>query len=263
MAKPSNKSRASSQAEFLDAAGESIFQLFTESVKDYALFMLDSDGNIVSWTDGASRIKGYSAKEVIGQHVSKFYTREDVAAGLPQEALDVAAKEGRHLCEGWRVNKDGKKVWAEVLTTALRSPDGTLRGFAKVVRDATHRMNLQASLERAAKVSEAQVRAILEVAVDAIITIDRRGHIGVFNKAAQEMFGYRPEEVVGKNIAMLMPQPYRSEHDGYMHNYMKTGRKKIIGIGREVAALKKDGTIFPIDLAVSEVRIGNDVTFTG
>ncbi len=239
------------------------FNLFAEGVRDYALFMLDSEGYVVSWTTGAEKIEGYRTEEIIGKHHAIFFTPEDVAAGVPDEALKGAELEGRHLMEGWRVRRDGTRYWGEVLTSALREPDGKLRGFAKVVRDATHRMNLHASLERAAQVSEAQVRTILEVAVDAIITIDRRGTIGIFNRAAQEMFGYKPAEVVGKNVTVLMPQPYKSEHDGYLHNYMRTGKKKIIGIGREVAAMKKDGTIFPIDLAVSEVQVGNEVTFTG
>jgi len=239
------------------------FERFAEGIQDYALFMLDTEGYVVSWTSGAQTIKGYTAQEVIGKHHSMFFTPEDIAAGLPQEALDVAAREGRHLAEGWRVHKNGTKVWAEALTSALRETDGRLRGFAKVVRDATGRHNLHAALERAALISEAQVHAILEVAVDAIITIDRRGFIGVFNRAAQKMFGYTPAEVMGKNVSVLMPQPYKSEHDGYLNNYHKTGRKKIIGIGREVVAMKKDGTVFPIDLAVSEVRVGNDVTYTG
>ncbi|MGN6369208.1 MAG: PAS domain-containing sensor histidine kinase [Phycisphaerae bacterium] len=245
------------------ASGPDAFELFAEGVRDYALFMIDLDGNVVSWTTGAERIKGYTAAEVIGKNHAMFYTHEDRAAGAPLEALKVAKAEGRHLSEGWRLRKDGTKFWAEVLTSALRQPDGSLRGFAKIVRDATHRMNLQTRLEHAAQSNEAQVRAILEAAVDAIITIDRRGNIETFNKAAQKMFGYDPDEVVGRNVAMLMPQPYKSEHDSYMNNYMRTGKKKIIGIGREVAALKKDGTIFPIELAVSEVRVGSDLAFTG
>ncbi|HUO09439.1 MAG TPA: PAS domain S-box protein [Phycisphaerae bacterium] len=267
MAKSSRKSSAhSTTGEGADrdpAAFKTAFDLFAEGVRDYALFMVDPRGVVVSWTTGAERIKGYTAAEAIGKNHSLFYTPEDVAAGLPQEALEVAAKDGRHLAEGWRVRKDGNRFWAEVVTAALREPDGALRGFAKVVRDATHRKTLHAELERAALVNQAQVRAILEVAVDAIITIDSHGKIGVFNRAAQQMFGYTPDEVVGQNVSVLMPQPYKSEHDDYMNNYQRTGRKKIIGIGREVAAIKKDGTIFPIDLAVSEVRVGNDLTFTG
>jgi len=271
MAKSSKKTKRVSEAgngrqapsAGLNPPGEPTFELFAEGVRDYALYMLDTEGFVVSWTTGAEKLKGYTVKEAIGRHHSIFFTPEDVAAGLPAEVLEIAKKEGRHLAEGWRARKKGGPFWAEVLTSAVRESDGTLRGFAKVVRDATRRKDLQASLEQAAKHSEAQVHAILEVAVDAIITIDRRGLIGVFNRAAQKMFGYRPEEVVGKNVKILMPQPYKSEHDGYLNNYQRTGTKKIIGIGREVAATKKDGTIFPIDLAVSEVRVGGEVTYTG
>jgi len=106
-------------------------------------------------------------------------------------------------------------------------------------------------------------RAILETAVDAIITIDDRGHIESLNPAAERLFGYRADELIGHNINHLMPQPYRSEHDGYLHNYLTTGEKKIIGIGREVSGLRKNGTIFPIELAVSEVRLKDRVLFTG
>ena len=124
-------------------------------------------------------------------------------------------------------------------------------------------MQSHQALRRAAKASAAQVRAIVDAAVDAIITIDRRGLIATFNKAAERMFGYRAREVIGKNVKILMPEPYRGEHDGYMANYQRTGERKIIGIGREVAAQRKDGTIFPMELAVSEVRLGDELTFTG
>ncbi len=118
-------------------------------------------------------------------------------------------------------------------------------------------------LEQARRDSDAQIRAILDTAVDAIITIDERGTMESFNRAAQKLFGFQPNEVIGKNVKMLMPEPYQSEHDGYLSSYLRTGKAKIIGIGREVTGLKKDGTTFPMELAVSEVRLGDRITFTG
>jgi PAS domain S-box-containing protein len=118
-------------------------------------------------------------------------------------------------------------------------------------------------MESALRESEARVRAILDTAVDAIITIDGSGIIESFNKAAEGLFGYQPEEVIGRNVSMLMPQPYRDQHDMYLSNYLGTGRARIIGVGREVLAQRKDGTSFPADLAVSEVRLHSRRLFTG
>jgi len=111
--------------------------------------------------------------------------------------------------------------------------------------------------------SEERLRAILETAVEGIITIDERGIIESLNPAAEKIFGYQAQEVVGKNVKVLMPTPYRDEHDGYLGNYLRTGRARIIGIGREVVGLRKDGTVFPMDLSVSEVRLAHKRLFTG
>jgi PAS domain S-box-containing protein len=109
----------------------------------------------------------------------------------------------------------------------------------------------------------AQLAAIVNMAVDAIITIDERGLITTANPATERLFGYAASELVGRNVSMLMPQPYSAEHDGYLANYLSTGIARIIGIGREVSGMKRDGTIFPMSLAVSEVRLGNQRMFTG
>jgi len=111
--------------------------------------------------------------------------------------------------------------------------------------------------------SEERMRAILETAVEGIITIDERGIIELINPAAEKIFGYSADEVIGRNVSILMPSPYREEHDAYMGNYLRTGQRKIIGIGREVVGQRKDGSIFPMDLAVSEVRLASKRLFTG
>src|SRR5271154_1074315 len=111
--------------------------------------------------------------------------------------------------------------------------------------------------------SEERLRAILETAVEGIITIDERGLIESFNPSAEKIFGYSASEAIGQNVKFLMPEPFRHEHDGYLKNYRQTGHAKIIGIGREVVGRRKDGTVFPMDLSVSEVRLANRQMFTG
>ena len=111
--------------------------------------------------------------------------------------------------------------------------------------------------------SEERLRAILATAVEGIITIDERGIIESLNPAAERIFGYRSAEVIGQNVSVLMPSPYQEAHDGYLANYLRTGHAKIIGIGREVVGRRKDGSVFPMSLAVSEVKLANKRLFTG
>ncbi|HLZ11033.1 MAG TPA: PAS domain S-box protein [Candidatus Acidoferrum sp.] len=135
---------------------EERFRLMVSNVKDYAIFMLDPEGRVISWNDGAKKIKGYGAEEIIGQHFSRFYLPEDLAAGKPALELKVATEEGRFEEEGWRVCKDGSQFWANVVLTALRDESGRLRGFVKVTRDISERRRAeQESLQRNAELEVA------------------------------------------------------------------------------------------------------------
>ena len=117
--------------------------------------------------------------------------------------------------------------------------------------------------EQALRDSEARIHTVLRTAVDAILTIDERGTVTSLNPAAERMFGFRADEIIGRNVKLLMPEPYYSEHDDYLERYMRTGRAKIIGIGREVLGRRKDGQVFPIDLAISEMQLEGQRQFTG
>ena len=130
-------------------SSERRFQLLVEAVKDYAIYLLDAEGYIVSWNTGAQRFKGYTADEILGQHFSRFYTEEDRATGLPQRALRIAAEEGRFEAEGWRVRKDGSRFWTSVVIDPVLDQDGTLIGFAKITRDITERRRAQEEIEAA------------------------------------------------------------------------------------------------------------------
>ncbi|MFN3399492.1 MAG: PAS domain-containing protein, partial [Ferrovibrio sp.] len=133
------------------------YRLMVDSITDYAIYMLDIAGTVISWNAGAQRFKGYTAAEIIGQHFSRFYTETDRAAGLPQRALDTAMREGRFEAEAWRVRKDGSRFWAHVVIDPVRDENGELTGFAKITRDLTARMLAQEELRR----SEEQFRRLV------------------------------------------------------------------------------------------------------
>jgi PAS domain S-box-containing protein len=149
-------------------ATEERFQLLVESVKDYAIFMLDPSGYITTWSAGAAQIKGYTADEIVGKHFSAFYLPEDVAAGKCERELEVATREERFEDEGWRVRKDGSRFWANVVITPLRAPDGALIGFAKITRDLTERQQAEQNLralvaaERTASAEKSRVQEFEE-----------------------------------------------------------------------------------------------------
>jgi PAS domain S-box-containing protein len=189
------------------AHNERHFELLINAVIDYAIYMISPEGKVLSWNSGASRLKGYSASEIIGKPFSNFYTPEDQASGLPARALQIAGKEGRFHAEGWRVRKDGRKFWASVVIDAIRDEQGKLLGFAKVTRDVTER---QAAHEAVVE-SERKYRRLIDAVVDyAIYQIDVSGLVATWNAGAERIKGYIEQEIIGQHFSRFYTEEDRA-----------------------------------------------------
>ncbi|HET6330745.1 MAG TPA: PAS domain S-box protein, partial [Holophagaceae bacterium] len=240
------------------AASEARLHLMVESIRDYAILMLDPEGRVSTWNTGASRIKGYEAKEILGRRFSCFYTPEDVADGKPEQLLQGALEKGRVEEEGWRVRKDGSRFWADVVITALRDERDDLLGFVKVTRDLTERQRAEEGLRG----SEHRFRTLAESASDAIISTDERGKIVYWNSAAESIFGHKVEEAVGQAVSLIVPQGFRPAHSAGMARYLATGEAHVIGRVVELEGLHKNGHTFPIELSLSAWEQGTERYFT-
>jgi two-component system sensor kinase FixL len=242
-----------------EATARNAAELLLDLVADIALIVLDRDGVIRSWNRGAENVTGWPAHEIVGRHFSTMYRAEDVAQGKPDQQIRTVQAEGRHEETSIRQRKDGAHFFAAVVMTPVRDEQGRLEGYAKAMRDISSRV----ADEEALKASEAHLRSILETVPDAMIVIDDEAIIQSFSVAAERQFGHASAEVVGRNVSMLMPQPYREQHDGYLARYKATGERRIIGVGRVVVGQRKDGSTFPMELSVGEMRSGGKRYFTG
>jgi PAS domain S-box-containing protein len=187
---------------------EGRYRLLVDAITDYAIFMLDPNGRVVSWNPGAQRLKGYAQEEILGEHFSRFYTPEDLATGLPERALNTAAGEGRFEHEGWRVRKDGTRFWANVVIDPIREPAGPILGFAKVTRDLTERKHAEAHLAQ----SEEQFRRLVQGVTDyAIYMLDPQGIITTWNAGAERIKGYRPDEIIGDHVSRFYTEEDRAK----------------------------------------------------
>jgi PAS domain S-box-containing protein len=173
------------------------YEVLIQGVVDYAIFMLDPKGYVMSWNPGAERIKGYTTDEVIGTHFSRFYTDEDRAAGVPEKALKVAAETGRFTTEAWRRRKDGSRFWALVVIDAIRRGD-RLIGFAKITRDMTE----QHAAQLAALESDRRFRLLVQGVTDyAIYMLSPEGRVTNWNAGAERIKGYAASEIVGEHFS--------------------------------------------------------------
>ena len=218
--------------------GEQRFQLLVNSVSDYAIYMLDIDGHVITWNPGARRFKGYEAEEIIGQHFSRFFTDEDRAAGLPQKALKAAAAEGRFEAEGWRVRKDGTRFWANAVLDPVRDESGRLVGFAKITRDITERREADQQLFA----SEQRFRMLVQGVTDyAIYMLDTAGRVTNWNAGAQAIKGYSAEEIIGQHFSRFYTDDDRAggEPGRALQTALREGKYE-----KEAWRLRKDGTRF-------------------
>ena len=233
--------------------------LLAESATDHAIFMVDAADEVTVWNKGAERLFGWSEAEAVGRSGAAFFPAAAAAAGTPARDLAEALAQGRLTSERWQMRRDGSEFLAEVTVTPQRDGDGNLRGYAKVLRDITDRHAFQQAVER----RERHLQSILDTVPDAMIVIDGRGLIISFSAAAQTMFGYSEEELIGRNVSLLMPSPDRERHDSYLYRYHKTGERRIIGFSRLVTGLRKDGRAFPMEIKVGEAQSEGQQIFTG
>jgi PAS domain S-box-containing protein len=184
------------------AAGDQRFRALVEAVKDYAIFMLDPTGHVLTWNAGAEQLKGYSAQDIIGQHFSRFYPVEAIRTGWPEYELAEAARVGRFEDEGWRIRKDGSRFWANVIITALRDEAGRLQGFGKITRDLTDRK----AQEEALRKSEERFRLLVEAVSEyAIFMLDPNGYVLTWNAGAQRIKGYTADDIIGQHFSRFYP----------------------------------------------------------
>jgi PAS domain S-box-containing protein len=214
------------------------FRLMIEAVTDYAIYMLDPEGHILSWNPGAQRVKGYTQSEVIGKHYSMFFTNDDVKAGKPQRELERAKLEGRFEEEGWRVRKIGPQFWANVVLTPIYD-QGILRGYVKVTRNLTERKTADDALRQ----SEAWLRTTLLSIGDAVIATDVAGDVRFINPVAESLTGWTQDEAKGlplDHIFVIVNQETRTPVRSPFFKVVSSG--KIVGLANHTILIARDRT---------------------
>lgn len=234
-----------------------------DAASEVSIIATDSQGLITTFNRGAERLLGYTAEEMVGKQTPAIiHLPAEVAArgnalgnqfGHPIEGfrvfVEMPERHGSEKREWTYVHKDGHPIPVSLVVTTMRADTGEIIGYLGIAEDITERKQAETALRDQA----AHTQAILDNMVDGIITIDQAGIIHSFTPAAERIFGLHAAEVLGQNVKMLMPNPHRDAHDTYLRNYQATSVARIIGIGREVEGQRKDGSLFPMDLAISEI----------
>ncbi len=247
--------RRNTEAQF--QAKRDQFEILAHALDQVPAMVRKLDGEILLWGHGLQALYGWPAEKAVGS-ISHELLATEFPVPLPAieaELLDTGLWQGELV----RTHLDGRLVIVASRWVLYRGDGGDPVSVLEFDLDVTETKRAQSMLEE----REARLRSILETAPDAIIALDERGIIQYFSKSAEKLFGYAPGEVIGRNVKILMPAPHQENHDGYLARYLRTGEKRIIGIGRQVEAQRKDGANFPMELAVGEVKLGGTHIFTG
>jgi PAS domain S-box-containing protein len=230
---------------------EERYRMLLDGIQGYAIFMMDLQGQIVTWNAGAERIKGYSAAEIIGHNFSSFFSPEDIERGRPEELLRLAAADGRHEEQGMRVRKDGSQFLANATITALRDRAGNLRGFSEF----TYEIN-------ESKESGAKYRGLLEAAPDAMVVVNQAGEIVLLNLQAEKRFGYHRDELVGQKVKNIIPEGFAERLIADGTRTAAEALAQQIGTGIELYGRRKDRSDFPIEIMLSPLESPEGILVT-
>lgn len=231
------------QAQESLRVSEERFRLLFEAIKDYAIVSIDPKGMVLSWNEGAERIFGYRAEEMLGQSFSRVFPPQDARDGKLEIELQIATELSRFEEEDTRIRKDGSPFIAHVITTALYDSSGKLTGFVRITRDITAR-----------KRAEEKFKGLLESAPDAMFIVDSQGKIQIVNSQAEILFGYPREELFGQTIEMLIPKRFRGKHLAHRTDYFSDPKTRTMGVGLELYGLRKDQREFPVDISLSPLE---------
>ncbi len=224
------------------------YELLVQAITDFAIYMLDPEGHVITWNAGAQRFKGYSESEIVGEHFSRFFTQEDRDADLPGRALNIAAREGRFEAEGWRVRKGGSRFWANAVLDPIRGESGTLVGFAMITRDTTERRDREHALRQSEQRFQLLVNSIEDYA---IYMLDPHGNVTTWNAGARRFKGYEADEIIGEHFSrFFLPEDRR---EGLPSRILSTAVEE----GRfemEGWRVRKDGTNFLAHVIVDPVK---------
>ena len=227
---------------------EEKFRLLVEGVTDYAIYMLDVDGLVMSWNAGAQRTKGYTADEIVGKHFSTFYSLQERMAYIPEKNLQIAFRTGRFEDEGWRYRKDGSIFWAHVVIDAIYDDNGKLIGYAKITRDCSE----QCELQRERRAGEEKFRLLVDSVTDyAIYMLDPGGHVVNWNTGAQRAKGYTTKEIIGQHFSLFYSAQERQNRtpDANLNIARKTGRFEDQGW-----RYRKDGSAFWAHVVIDAIK---------
>jgi PAS domain S-box-containing protein len=241
------------------------------AASEVSIIATDCDGIIRTFNRGAEKMLGYTADEMVGkQSPAVIHVAEEVQARAEELTIELGTSidgfrvfvckaeiNGAEIREWTYIRKDGSRFPVELAVTSMRDADGSISGYLGVAIDLTRRKMAEQALASSLEL----MRAIFDTAVQPIVTADSRGIVRSINNAGLQHFGYTQEEIVGNNVKMLMPEPFRSSHDDYIARYLREGTPHIIGQGREVVAKRKDGSLFQIQLSVGSVFVSGERVF--